>query len=132
MKRISFKSAAVLSLLSSLSVVATACGPDATPPVIAPPAPSTSAVPVASPTPPLATKGKYLATNGDPNGPIESRSTFYAQRFKSFLDKSPELYGKADTVLIDGKAPKLPQEGTLDAVIIMRGLHGMKNSGTLA
>ena len=40
--------------------------------------------------PALAKKGKLLATNGDPNGPPEERSTFYAQRFKLFLDTSPE------------------------------------------
>ncbi len=34
----------------------------------------------------------------DPNGPIESRGTFYAQRFKAFLETSPELYGKVESV----------------------------------
>ena len=61
--------------------------------------------------PALAKKGKLLVTNGDPNGPPEERSTFYAQRFKLFLDTSPELYGKVETVMIDGKAPKLPHGG---------------------
>ena len=81
--------------------------------------------------PAVAMKGKYLATSGDPNGPIDSRGTFYAQRFKAFTDKSPELYGKVQPVIIDGKAPKLGMDGTVDMVLIMRGLHGMKNSGTL-
>jgi predicted methyltransferase len=75
--------------------------------------------------PALAKKGKLLVTNGDPNGPPEERSTFYAQRFKLFLDTSPEAFGKVETVAIDNKAPKLPQEGTVDLVILARELHGM-------
>jgi predicted methyltransferase len=82
--------------------------------------------------PALFMKGKYLATGGDPNGPEDQRSTFYAQRFKAFVDKAPEIYGKVETVTIDGKAPKLNMDGKLDMVLIMRGLHGMKNNGTLA
>ncbi len=80
--------------------------------------------------PALAKKGKYLATGGDPNGPPDTRGTFYAQRFRSFMETSPELYGKGETIVIDGKAPHLPQEGTVDMVLIMRGVHGMVNGGT--
>jgi len=81
--------------------------------------------------PALAKKGKLLATNGDPNGPADDRGTFYAQRFKLFLDTSPEAYGKVETVLVDGKSPRLPQEGTVDMVILARGLHGMVNGGKM-
>ena len=81
--------------------------------------------------PALAKKGKLLATSSDPNGPPDERSTFYGQEFKGFLDTSPELYGKVETVTIDGKAPKLPMEGTLDMVILARELHGMVNSKKL-
>jgi predicted methyltransferase len=81
--------------------------------------------------PALAKSGKYLATNSDPNGPADQRSTFYGQIFKSFVDAVPEAYGKVETVVIDGKAPKLPQEGTVDLVILMRETHGMVNGGTL-
>ena len=82
--------------------------------------------------PALSMKGKYLATNGDPNGPIDMRGTFYAQRFKSFLDKAPEAYGKVQTVTItDPKAPALGLDGTVDMVIMMRTLHGMHNGKTL-
>ena len=81
--------------------------------------------------PALAKKGHYLATGGDPNGPADARPTFYAQRFKSFLETSPELYGKVEPIVIDSKAPQLPQQGTVDMVIIMRGVHGMVNAGTL-
>ncbi len=77
--------------------------------------------------PSLAKKGKLLVTNGDPNGPPDERSTFYAQRFKLFLDTSPDAYGKVETVAIDNKAPKLPadREATVDMVILARELHGM-------
>jgi len=75
--------------------------------------------------PALAKKGKLIVTNTDPNGPPEERSTFYGQRFKMFLDTSPEAFGKVETVAIDGKAPKLPQEGTVDMALLFRELHGM-------
>jgi predicted methyltransferase len=81
--------------------------------------------------PALSKKGKLLVTNTDPNGPPEERSTFYGQRFKWFLDTSPELYGKVETVAIDNKAPKLPQESTVDMVVLFRELHGMVNNGKI-
>lgn len=81
--------------------------------------------------PSLAKKGKLLATNGDPNGPADQRSTFYAERFKTFLETSPEMYGKVETVTIDGKAPNFGHEGAVDMVLIMRGLHGMVNSNKI-
>ncbi|HSO36626.1 MAG TPA: methyltransferase domain-containing protein [Labilithrix sp.] len=81
--------------------------------------------------PTLAKKGKLLATITDPNGPADQRSTYYGQIFKMFLDTSPELYGKVETVTIDGKAPKLPQDGTVDLVVLAREMHGMVNNGKL-
>jgi predicted methyltransferase len=81
--------------------------------------------------PALAKSGKYMATNSDPNGPADQRSTFYGQIFKGFVDGVPEAYGKVETDIVDGKAPKLPQEGTFDLVILMREVHGMINNGTL-
>ncbi|HEY8078620.1 MAG TPA: methyltransferase domain-containing protein, partial [Labilithrix sp.] len=80
--------------------------------------------------PALAKKGHYIATGGDPNGPPDSRGTFYAQRYKGFLDTSPESYGKVEMLTVDGKNPSLPQDGTVDMVIVMREVHGMVNSGT--
>jgi predicted methyltransferase len=82
--------------------------------------------------PTLAAKGKLIATNGDPNGPADQRGTFYAQRFKLFLEAAPELYGKVEVATVDGKAPKLDIEGTVDTVLLFRGAHGMVNNGTLA
>ena len=80
--------------------------------------------------PALAKSGKLLVTNGDPNGPEDERSTFYAQRTKGFLEALPEAYGKVEMVTVDGKAPKLPHDGKLDMVLLMRGLHGWANAKT--
>ena len=82
--------------------------------------------------PVLYKKGNLFITTSDPNGPADSRSTFYGQRFKAFLDHSPELYGKVQSIVVDGKTPSLAaQAGTADMIIVMRGLHGMHNSHTL-
>lgn len=82
--------------------------------------------------PMLAAKGKLVDTSGDPNGPADSRGTFYAQRWGAFLSKSSELFGKVQTVIVDGKAPSLSAipAGSLDAVLVMREVHGMVNGGT--
>jgi predicted methyltransferase len=82
--------------------------------------------------PSLAKSGKYMATNSDPNGPADQRSTFYGQIFKGFVDAVPEAYGKVETVVVDNKAPKLPQEGTVDLVILMREAHGLINNGSFS
>ena len=81
--------------------------------------------------PALAKSGQYVATTNDPNGPADLRATFYGQRFKAFLDRSPEIYGKAQTIVVDPKAPKIGKEAAFDLVVIMRGVHGMKNNGTM-
>ena len=75
--------------------------------------------------PTLAAKGKLMVTNNDPNGPPESRGTFYGQRFKRFLDNGPEIYGKVETVITRGPTPKLDIDGKLDMIILCRELHGM-------
>jgi predicted methyltransferase len=81
--------------------------------------------------PALAKRGKLLATSADPNGPPEAPATFYAQRFKTFLETSPELYGKVETVIVDNQKPVLPDDLKLDNVLLFRGMHGMFNAGTL-
>ena len=73
----------------------------------------------------LAKRGKLLATNTDPNGPKEERTTFYGQRYRGFLDRAPEVYGKVETILITPAAPKLGLDGTVDMVLMMRAMHGM-------
>jgi len=84
--------------------------------------------------PTLAAKGKLFDTANDPNGPDDSRGAFYGQRWQKFLATSPELYGKVQTVIVDGKAPSLASvpAGTVDAVLLMREVHGMVNGGTFA
>lgn len=80
----------------------------------------------------LAKRGKLFATNTDPKGPPEERTTFYGQRFKAFLERSSEAYGKVEPVLIDPKAPSLPNlDGKVDMVLMMRALHGIVNAGKL-
>lgn len=81
--------------------------------------------------PVLAAKGKLLVTSGDPNGPKDVRATFYAERTHRTLAVSPELFGKVEPVIVDGKQPKLPMEGTLDMVLLFRGMHGLHNSKTM-
>jgi predicted methyltransferase len=75
--------------------------------------------------PTLAKRGKLLVTNGDPNGPIDQRRTFYAQRTKLFLERLPELYGKVETITVDDAAPNLGHQGDVDMVLLFRELHGM-------
>ncbi len=82
--------------------------------------------------PSLAAQGKLIVTSADPGGPEDQRPTFYAQRYKAFLDKAPEIYGKVQTVIFDDKAPSLGLDGTVDMVLVMRATHGMVNGGTLA
>jgi predicted methyltransferase len=74
--------------------------------------------------PVLAAKGKLLITMGDPNGPADARPTFYAERTKRSLDLAPELFGKVERVVVDGKTPHLDMDGKLDAVLLFRELHG--------
>jgi predicted methyltransferase len=81
--------------------------------------------------PMLAKKGKLIITTSDPNGPPEERSTLGGERTKLFLEQAPELYGKVETAVIDGKAPALKLDGQVDLVILFRGLHGMVNGGNL-
>jgi predicted methyltransferase len=81
--------------------------------------------------PVLAKRGKLFVTTPDPKGPADARPTFYAQRTKLFLERSPELYGKVEAVVVDGKKPDLAFDHTLDMVVVFRGLHGMVNNNVL-
>jgi predicted methyltransferase len=83
--------------------------------------------------PMLATSGKLIVTNGDPNGPRDVRSTLYAKRLQLFLDKAPELYGKVETArVLDSKNPDLGLDGVVDVALVFRGAHGWHNNGTTA
>lgn len=75
--------------------------------------------------PTLAAQGKLIVTTTDPNGPPDARSTFYGERLKRFLDKSPELFGKVERIVIDSKAPRFNLEGAVDMVLAIRVMHGM-------
>jgi predicted methyltransferase len=81
--------------------------------------------------PALAAKGKLLVTASDPNGPPDQRSTFNGQKWKAFLDSSPELYGKVQSIYVDSKNPKLGLDQTVDMVLLMREVHGLYNNKTL-
>jgi predicted methyltransferase len=75
--------------------------------------------------PALATKGKLLVTATDPKGPIDQRSTLYGQRLQSFLDTSPEAYGKVErAMLTDQNKPALNLKETVDLALVFRGMHG--------
>jgi predicted methyltransferase len=81
--------------------------------------------------PVLFKNGKLYVTENDPNGPKDQRSTLNGLSTKSFLDKLPEVYGKVQPVIFDSKAPKLALDGKLDAVLLIRGAHGMYNNKLL-
>jgi len=75
--------------------------------------------------PVLAKHGKLIVTTADPNGPKGDRGTLGAHRLALFLDKSPELFGKVERVVVDSKNPSLPEDGTVDLALVFRSLHGM-------
>lgn len=81
--------------------------------------------------PALSKQGKLYCSSTDPNGPPDDRMTFYGQRFKGFLARSSEAYGKVETVIISPMKPTLPMKGTLDMVVMMRAMHGVVNAGSL-
>ena len=72
----------------------------------------------------LAKNGKLTITMTDPNRPRTERPTLYGKRTQLFLEKSPELYGKIDKIVVDLKNPSLGREAAFDMVVVMRGMHG--------
>lgn len=81
--------------------------------------------------PALHKKGKLIVTNGDDKASPELRSTYYARRVSMLLAQSPELFGKVEVQVVDGKAPKLTLDKSADMIFVARGLHGMVNAGNL-
>jgi predicted methyltransferase len=82
--------------------------------------------------PALAKHGTYLTTVTDPSeGPGSNWGTSLSQKFVSLLNEAPELYGKVHTIVVKYGAPELDLDGTVDMVLVMRGVHMMKNWGTL-
>jgi predicted methyltransferase len=81
--------------------------------------------------PMLASKGKLIVTNTDPKGPADKRATLYGQRLQGILDKAPELFGKVEQVIYDPPKPDLKLQGTVDLILLIRGMHGMNNNKVL-
>ena len=75
--------------------------------------------------PVLASKGKLLITMTDPNGPADARGTFYGERTKRTLELLPEIYGKVQPIVVDGKNPQLGLESKADMVLVIRALHNL-------
>ena len=80
--------------------------------------------------PALAKRGKLLADER-PNGPADKRSTLNGQRFKAFLDTSPELYDNVHPIVVDNSAPQLGLDKAADLVLLIREIHGYHNAKTL-
>lgn len=79
--------------------------------------------------PALAKRGKLFVTSDDPNG--TSEGAVYGYRLKLLLETSPELFGKVEAIPVQQKNPKLPLEGKLDLVLVIRELHNLVNDGSI-
>ncbi|HYQ28989.1 MAG TPA: hypothetical protein VER04_17285 [Polyangiaceae bacterium] len=79
--------------------------------------------------PALAKQGKLFVTSDDPKGTGEHGLAGY--RLKLLLETSPELFGKVEAIPLDQKNPKLPLEGKLDVVLVIRELHNLVNDGSI-
>ncbi|XXT15786.1 hypothetical protein WME94_36620 [Sorangium sp. So ce429] len=79
--------------------------------------------------PVLAKKGKLIVTSYDPNGPADSRNTLYGKQVKRLIEKSPDLFGKVDVIVIDRDNPKLGLEGKVDLVLAVREAHNWHRRG---
>jgi predicted methyltransferase len=82
--------------------------------------------------PVLNKNGKLYEPMSDPNGPADQQSTLSGQKFKAFLDSSPELYGNVKTIVVDSKTPQLGLDKVADVVLLIREIHGYYNQGTLS
>ena len=80
--------------------------------------------------PALAKRGKLFVTSDDPNGPPGERAVS-GYRLKLLLETSPELYSKVEPIPLEPKNPKIPLEGKLDTVLVIRELHNLVNDGSL-
>jgi predicted methyltransferase len=79
--------------------------------------------------PVLAKRGHLLVTSDDPNGSGERAA--YGYRLKLLLETAPELFGKVEPLTLDPKSPKIPFDGKVDAVLVIRELHNLVNDGSL-
>jgi predicted methyltransferase len=81
--------------------------------------------------PALARGGKLIVTSDIDVGEHDEGRVLLAERFRAFLDKAPELFGKVELVKVDSFAPTLSLDGALDMVLLMREVHGWVNRKTL-
>jgi predicted methyltransferase len=79
----------------------------------------------------LANKGTYVVAGPDPKGPADKMSTVYGRRLDLMLAKSPELFGKAQRVVIAMPEIKLGEDGKADVVIAMREMHNWQRRGEI-
>ncbi len=79
--------------------------------------------------PALAKRGKLFVTSDDPNGTGERALAGY--RLKLLFETSPELFGKVEAIPLEQKNPKIPLEGRLDLVLVIRELHNLVNDGSI-
>lgn len=80
--------------------------------------------------PALAKRGKLYVTSDDPNGSAGERSVA-GYRLKLLLETSPELFAKVEPIPVDANGPKIPLEGKLDLVLVIRELHNLVNDGSI-
>ncbi|MEO7035311.1 MAG: methyltransferase [Polyangiaceae bacterium] len=80
--------------------------------------------------PVLAKRGKLFVTSDEPDASNRERAVS-GYRLKLLLETSPELFGKVEPVVVDQKSPKLPLDGTLDTVLVIRELHNLVRDGSV-
>lgn len=78
----------------------------------------------------LAKSGKLIVVGYDPNGPDDSFFTYYGQRLRMSLDKSPELFGKVEVTHVNPPDQlTLAPAGTVDLALAFREMHGWYRRG---
>jgi predicted methyltransferase len=78
-------------------------------------------------------RGKLVVVAPDPDGPIDSPRTIYGKRTAALLARSPGLYGGTTLATLDPPGDvDLGVEGTADAVLAMREMHGWQRRGAFA
>lgn len=79
--------------------------------------------------PVVAKGGKLIVTALDPAGPETAPGTFYGRRFKHYIDKSEELSGKVEVVIVDPKDLQLGHAGEVDLAFAFREMHNWHHRG---
>ncbi len=79
--------------------------------------------------PVLRSRGKLVVTALDPKGPETAPGTFYGRRFRHYLDKSEELSGRVEVVVVDPQNMVLGHEGQVDLALVFREMHNWHRRG---